>query len=177
MTRILQESLGGNSRTTLIINCSPSSYNEPETLGTLRFGIRAKSIKNSARINAELSPAELKNLLKKSQAANTTFQTYIAALEAELGVWRSGGHVDQGDWATPDKAATGATAPKRPSSTAPSTPGRSMTPILPALQDLRSDLDSRPQTPTVVGLDKDERDDFLRRENELSDLLGERVRF
>ncbi len=38
LTRILQESLGGNSRTTLIINCSPSSYNDAETLSTLRFG-------------------------------------------------------------------------------------------------------------------------------------------
>ena len=40
LTRILQESLGGNSRTTLIINCSPSSFNEAETLSTLRFGAR-----------------------------------------------------------------------------------------------------------------------------------------
>jgi len=177
LTRILQESLGGNSRTTLIINCSPSSYNEAETLSTLRFGIRAKSIKNSARINVELSPAELKNLLKKSQAANAAYQAYISALEAELGVWRSGGHVDQGDWATADKAVAGAAAPKRPISTTPSTPGRSMTPVIPALQDLRNDLESRPQTPTVVGLDKDEREDFLRRENELSDLLAEKVGF
>jgi kinesin family protein 5 len=146
-------------------------------LGTLRFGIRAKSIKNSARVNAELSPAELKNMLKKSQAANVTYQAYIVALEAELGVWRSGGHVDQGDWATPDKATSGGTTIKRPTSTTPSTPGRSMTPVIPALQDLRGDLDSRPQTPTVVGLDKDERDDFLRRENELSDLLAEKVCF
>jgi len=34
-------------------------------------------------------------------------------------------------------------------------------------------MDSRPQTPTV-GLDKDEREDFLKRENELSDALAER---
>jgi kinesin family protein 5 len=40
LTRILQESLGGNSRTTLIINCSPSSYNDAETISTLRFGVR-----------------------------------------------------------------------------------------------------------------------------------------
>ncbi|PVF98921.1 kinesin-domain-containing protein [Serendipita vermifera] len=177
LTRILQESLGGNSRTTLIINCSPSAYNEAETLSTLRFGIRAKSIKNSARVNAELSPAELKNLLKKSQAANSSYQTYIAALEAELSIWRSGGQVNQSDWATADKATTTtpvAPAPKRPTSTTPSTPGRSMTPINPALQDLRGDFDSRPQTPTAVGLDKDEREEFLRRENELSDSLAEK---
>ena len=60
LTRILQESLGGNSRTTLIINCSPSSYNDAETVSTLRFGVRAKSIKNKAKVNAELSPAEMK---------------------------------------------------------------------------------------------------------------------
>lgn len=175
MTRILQESLGGNSRTTLIINCSPSSYNEAETLSTLRFGIRAKSIKNSARVNAELSPLELKGLLAKAQAANTQYQKYIAALEAELAIWRAGGHVDQADWASSDKASSGVvSAPKKaPTSPTPSST-RSATPIIPALEGLRNDLDSRPQTPTVVGLDKDEREEFLKRENELSDQLAER---
>lgn len=49
-----------------------------------------------------------------------------------------------------------------------------MTPVNPILEGLRSDIDSRPQTPTVIGMDKDEREDFLRRENELSDLLAEK---
>lgn len=49
-----------------------------------------------------------------------------------------------------------------------------MTPVIPALEGLRSDLESRPQTPTVVGMDKDEREEFLRRENELSDQLAEK---
>ena len=49
-----------------------------------------------------------------------------------------------------------------------------MTPLNPALESLRGDLDSRPQTPTVVGLDKDEREEFLKRENELSDQLAEK---
>ncbi|KAK0228557.1 kinesin heavy chain [Armillaria fumosa] len=184
LTRILQESLGGNSRTTLIINCSPSSYNEAETLSTLRFGIRAKSIKNSARVNTELSPLELKGLLGKAQAANVSYQKYIAALEAELAIWRSGGHVEEVEWATPGKTGAPATpavaAPtkKTPSSSSPSTPApssRSLTPVPvnPAIEGLRSD-DSRPQTPTVVGLEKDEREDFLKRENEISDQLAER---
>ncbi|KAL4265214.1 TRAFAC class myosin-kinesin ATPase superfamily protein [Pleurotus pulmonarius] len=180
LTRILQESLGGNSRTTLIINCSPSSYNEAETLSTLRFGIRAKSIKNSARVNAELSPAELKNLLTKANVANTSFQKYIAALEAEVAIWRAGGVVDQSEWAAPGKAsAAGApkkSAPSSTSSTSLSTP-RSQTPVNPVIEGLaKSDLnlDSRPQTPTVVGLDKDEREEFLKRENELSDSLAEK---
>lgn len=40
MTRILQDSLGGNCRTTIIICCSPSIYNEAETKSTLMFGQR-----------------------------------------------------------------------------------------------------------------------------------------
>lgn len=172
LTRILQESLGGNSRTTLIINCSPSSYNEPETLSTLRFGIRAKSIKNTARVNAELSPTELKGLLSKANIANTKYKTYIETLEAELAIWRSGGHVEQADWATSDKPMSAAAPKKAATSPTPSTPVRSMTPVNPAIEGLRGDLDSRPQTPTVVGLDKDEREDFLKRENELSDQLA-----
>lgn len=177
LTRILQESLGGNSRTTLIINCSPSSYNEAETLSTLRFGIRAKSIKNTARVNAELSPLELKGLLQKANVANSGYQKYISALEAELVIWRSGGQVEQTEWATP---ATVAPAPsstpskKVPASTPPLSNSRTATPINPLIEGLRGDLESRPQTPTVVGLDKDEREDFLRRENELSDALAEK---
>lgn len=40
LTRILQESLGGNARTTIIICCSPASFNEAETKSTLEFGKR-----------------------------------------------------------------------------------------------------------------------------------------
>ncbi len=49
-----------------------------------------------------------------------------------------------------------------------------MTPLNPAIENLRGDLDSRPQTPTVIGLDKDEREEFLKRENELSDQIAEK---
>ena len=174
LTRILQESLGGNSRTTLIINCSPASFNEAETLSTLRFGIRTKSIKNTARVNAELSPLELKNLLQKSQISNASYQRQITALEAELAIWRVGGAVDPSEWvpATGDKAGATAMPKKTPTSPTPSTT-RSATPVNPVLEGLK-DLDSRPQTPTVIGLDKDEREEFLKRENELSDQLAER---
>ncbi|GJJ12132.1 hypothetical protein Clacol_006373 [Clathrus columnatus] len=175
LTRILQESLGGNSRTTLIINCSPSSYNDAETLSTLRFGMRAKSIKNSARINAELSPMELKGLLKKAQTANASYQSYIQALEAELAVWRSGGQVEPANYAAADKLGIPTSSSKKAAAPSP-TPSttRSVTPSIPAIESLRGDLDSRPQTPTVIGLDKDEREDFLRRENELTDQLAEK---
>ncbi|KAK4596038.1 hypothetical protein RGQ29_014209 [Quercus rubra] len=51
LTRILQDALGGNSRTALLCCCSPSVSNASESLSTLRFGARAKHIKASPRVN------------------------------------------------------------------------------------------------------------------------------
>jgi kinesin family protein 5 len=84
LTRVLQESLGGNSRTALIINVSPSSYNASETISTLRFGMRAKSIKNKAVVNEQRSVAEYEALLAAAEKKMEKQQTYIIALEARL---------------------------------------------------------------------------------------------
>mmetsp|Transcript_525 Transcript_525/g.1387 ORF Transcript_525/g.1387 Transcript_525/m.1387 type:complete len:912 (-) Transcript_525:8-2743(-) len=84
LTRLLQNSLGGNSRTTLCINCSPSDYNYGETLSTLRFGQRAKSIKNKAKVNQERSVAELMMLLGKAEGEIAILKEYIKLLIAEL---------------------------------------------------------------------------------------------
>ncbi|KAG5244875.1 hypothetical protein OIU76_002946 [Salix suchowensis] len=51
LTRILQDALGGNSRTALLCCCSPSPSNALETLSTLRFGMRAKHIKASPLVS------------------------------------------------------------------------------------------------------------------------------
>ena len=58
LTRLLQDSLGGNSKTSLIVTCSCYSYNASETLSTLRFGARAKRIKNKPKVNKTYSIAE-----------------------------------------------------------------------------------------------------------------------
>jgi len=84
LTRILQESLGGNSRTTLIINCSPSSFNEAETLSTLRFGSRAKNIQNKAKVNQERSMEEMKALLQAATKEVAHLKNYVKGLEEEL---------------------------------------------------------------------------------------------
>ncbi|KAK4051377.1 hypothetical protein OIV83_002861 [Microbotryomycetes sp. JL201] len=175
LTRILQESLGGNSRTTLIINCSPSSYNESETLSTLRFGMRAKSIKNKARVNAELSPAELKALLKKALRDHANAGAYIQLLENEVNIWRSGGSVDKEQWASMEKAlglAPGELeklAPPAASAMSKQQSGSgASTPRLALLDRVTEGDASRPMTP----IDKDEREDWLRRENDLQDQLA-----
>lgn len=68
LTRILQESLGGNSKTIILIACSPSSFNEAETLSTLRFGKRSKNIKNKPKINKEISIPELQEEILKLES-------------------------------------------------------------------------------------------------------------
>ena len=175
LTRILQESLGGNSRTTLIINCSPSSYNDAETMSTLRFGERAKTIKQKAKINEELSPAQLKALLKKAQGQVVSYESYIQSLEGEIGSWRKGESVAREHWTPAMKDHT-----SRPHSTRetprPATPSR-----LRSTQDDNSRTGTpRPESRMEIersatpSLEKDEKDEFLRRENELQDQLAEK---
>lgn len=81
LTRVLQESLGGNSKTTLIVTCSPHPNNMAETISTLRFGISAKKIKNKPKINKELTVAELQNLLEKAQKQIAENHKYIDQLK------------------------------------------------------------------------------------------------
>ena len=176
LTRILQESLGGNSRTTLIVNCSPSSYNDAETISTLRFGERAKTIKQKAKINEELSPAQLKALLKKAQSQVSTFEQYIQSLEGEVGTWRKGETVPKEQWAAAlkdmNRTQAGAPAPPRSATPSrmrseqnvPSTPG--------GRPESRMELE-RAGTPSLP-MEKDEKEEFLKRENELQDQLAEK---
>ena len=46
ITRLLQDSLGGNSKTLMIACCSPAHTNEEESLNTLKYANRARNIKN-----------------------------------------------------------------------------------------------------------------------------------
>jgi len=129
LTRVLQESLGGNSKTALIINCSPSrcvwrvapclllllllpvdwtdcmgrpvmsrltaappvpivalvllfrtrSYNMAETLSTLRFGKRAKSITNKAKVNKQRTPEQMARYIAKLEGMVKQLKAELAA--------------------------------------------------------------------------------------------------
>ncbi|CAK5084313.1 unnamed protein product [Meloidogyne enterolobii] len=73
LTRLLQDSLGGNSKTVMIANIGPASYNYEETLSTLRYSSRAKQIQNKPIINEDPKDALLRE-----------FQEEIARLKTLL---------------------------------------------------------------------------------------------
>jgi kinesin family protein 3/17 len=73
LTRLLQDSLGGNAKTIMVANLGPASYNYDESLTTLRYANRAKNIKNKPRINEDPKDALLRE-----------FQQEIARLKAQI---------------------------------------------------------------------------------------------
>jgi kinesin family protein 3/17 len=80
LTRLLADSLGGNARTLMVANIGPADYNAEETVTTLRFAHRAKSIENRPRVNEDPKDAMLR-----------TYQQEIAALRAELAAAENAG--------------------------------------------------------------------------------------
>ena len=60
LTRILQDSLGGNTKTVMCANAGPADYNYDESLSTLRYANRAKNIKNRPVINEDPKDAMLR---------------------------------------------------------------------------------------------------------------------
>ncbi|CAC5380917.1 KIF3A [Mytilus coruscus] len=65
LTRLLQDSLGGNSKTAMIANIGPADYNFDESISSLRYANRAKNIKNKAKINEDPKDALLRQFQKE----------------------------------------------------------------------------------------------------------------
>ncbi|XP_056395573.1 chromosome-associated kinesin KIF4A [Hyla sarda] len=67
LTRLLQDSLGGNSHTLMIACVSPADSNLEETINTLRYADRARKIKNKPIVNTDPQAAELQKLKQQVQ--------------------------------------------------------------------------------------------------------------
>eukprot|EP00351_Strombidinopsis_sp_SopsisLIS2011_P001104 CAMPEP_0116879054 /NCGR_PEP_ID=MMETSP0463-20121206/10806_1 /TAXON_ID=181622 /ORGANISM="Strombidinopsis sp, Strain SopsisLIS2011" /LENGTH=268 /DNA_ID=CAMNT_0004527895 /DNA_START=316 /DNA_END=1122 /DNA_ORIENTATION=- len=78
LTRLLQDSLGGNTKTVMIANIGPADYNFDETINTLRYANRAKNIQNKPKINEDPKDA----LLREYQDEVTKLRAQLAALQS-----------------------------------------------------------------------------------------------
>lgn len=85
LTRLLQDSLGGNTKTLMVACLSPADNNYDESLSTLRYANRAKNIKNKPRINEDPKDALLRE-----------YQEEIKRLKAILAQQMGPGHLSGG---------------------------------------------------------------------------------
>uniref|UniRef100_A0A8C9WNG5 Kinesin family member 21A n=1 Tax=Scleropages formosus TaxID=113540 RepID=A0A8C9WNG5_SCLFO len=79
LTRLLQDSLGGNSQTVMIACISPSDRDFMETLNTLKYANRARNIKNRVVVNQDKASQQISAL-----------RTEIARLQMELMEYKTG---------------------------------------------------------------------------------------
>merc|ERR1719272_717660 len=81
LTRVLQQSLGGNAKTALIATCSLASSCLDETLTTLRFGERVKNICNMPKINEQRSKEQLLRDLNNSTLTIEALKRDLASFQ------------------------------------------------------------------------------------------------
>jgi len=107
LTHILRESLGGNCKTTLLITCSPHKLNIEETISTLKFGQRAKKLKNEISQNKEKTVEELTKIIDTTTTELNELRKYVAKMESQMKEKNT-------MWSTPPSP--GSNAASRPSS-------------------------------------------------------------
>lgn len=80
LTRILQDSLGGNSRTTMIACVSPAEFNYEETLSTIRYASSARNIKNKPVVNRDANSMLIESLRSQIQHLQLEMREYTDLL-------------------------------------------------------------------------------------------------
>ncbi|KAM8881269.1 kinesin-1 heavy chain-like [Synchiropus picturatus] len=174
MTRILQDSLGGNCRTTMVICCSPSSYNDAETRSTLLFGQRAKTIKNTVSLNVELTAEQWKSKFNKEKEKNKTLRHTITVLETELNRWRGGESVPVEEQVDKEKAKAAVQAMEAPPTNDKAPPA----PALGALPGVKmTDAEKSQFEAEVTKLYKelDDKDEEINQQSQLVETLKQQM--
>ena len=82
LTRILQDSLGGNSRTTMIACVSPAESNYEETLGTIKYASRARNIQNKPIVNRDPNSMLIESLRTQVTKLQTEISEYQTLLKS-----------------------------------------------------------------------------------------------
>uniref|UniRef100_A0A8C8H3K2 Kinesin-like protein n=1 Tax=Oncorhynchus tshawytscha TaxID=74940 RepID=A0A8C8H3K2_ONCTS len=91
LTRILQDSLGGRTKTSIIATVSPASINLEETLSTLEYANRAKNIMNKPEVNQKLTK---RTLIKEYTEEIERLKRDLAATRDKNGVYLSSENYD-----------------------------------------------------------------------------------
>uniref|UniRef100_A0A673B7W5 Chromosome-associated kinesin KIF4-like n=1 Tax=Sphaeramia orbicularis TaxID=375764 RepID=A0A673B7W5_9TELE len=84
LTRLLQDSLGGNSHTLMIACVSPADSNMEETINTLRYADRARKIKNKPIVNIDPRVAEMSRLKKQAMLIKIRSEQTNERLQSKL---------------------------------------------------------------------------------------------
>ncbi|XP_044742970.1 kinesin-like protein KIF17 [Chrysoperla carnea] len=82
LTRLLQDSLGGNTRTLMIACISPADNNYDETLSTLRYANRAKNISNQPIVNEDPKDAMLRKYQEEIQKLKEMLQSSAPSINS-----------------------------------------------------------------------------------------------
>lgn len=90
-------------------------------------------------------------MLKRIKGELSSSQTYCVSLETELGIWRSGGRVAESDWVSL----------------------QNLKEVTLQLRDSAPDVSTPPLATPISAWSSDEKEEFLKRENELADQLEE----
>jgi len=85
LTRLLQDSLGGNTKTIMIAAVSPANYNYDETLSTLRYASRAKFIQNKPKINEDPKDAMLREYMEEIKKLKMMLEGKMPIESSSLG--------------------------------------------------------------------------------------------
>ncbi|ANM64485.1 ATP binding microtubule motor family protein [Arabidopsis thaliana] len=88
LTRLLQDSLGGNSKTVMIACISPADINAEETLNTLKYANRARNIQNKPVANKDLICSEMQKMRQELQYLQATLCARGATSSEEVQVMR-----------------------------------------------------------------------------------------
>ena len=77
LTRLLQDSLGGNTKTVMVTNVGPADWNYDETMSTLRYASRAKNIKNKPRVNEDPKDAQIRSFQEEIERLTRELQARL----------------------------------------------------------------------------------------------------
>lgn len=84
LTRLLQDSLGGNAKTVLLLAVASAHSHAQESINTLKFGERARQLCTKPRVNAEVDDANVRGALLRAEAKIATLSATVLLMQTQM---------------------------------------------------------------------------------------------